>query len=68
MADPQQPRPRKKATNNPRRPIVVRPPRTAPLSDEDRQQAVTALAAMIADWWAEHQSSKRTGRPDNRGR
>jgi hypothetical protein len=32
-------------------PVTVRPPRTAPLSDEDHQQAVTALAAMIAEWW-----------------
>jgi hypothetical protein len=27
--------------------VVVREPRTAPLSAEDRQQAVTALVAMI---------------------
>jgi hypothetical protein len=27
--------------------VVVREPRTAPMSAEDRQRAVTALAAMI---------------------
>jgi hypothetical protein len=32
-------------------PVTVRPPRTAPLSAEDHQQAVTALAAMIHEWW-----------------
>ena len=41
-------------------PVVVRPPRTAPLSLEDHQQAVTALASMRHRWprhanTAEHQ-------------
>lgn len=62
MADPQQPTPRQRAATHRRAPIVVRPPRTAPLSDQDRQQAVTALAMMIAEWWAKHQQhSERPG-------
>jgi hypothetical protein len=32
--------------------VVVGEPRTAPLSAEDRQQAVTALAVMIEQWWS----------------
>jgi hypothetical protein len=35
--------------------VVVREPRTAPMSAEDRQQAVTALAAMIHVWWSDDQ-------------
>ena|SRR6266536_3830096 len=35
--------------------VVVREPRTAPMSAEDRQQAVTALAAMIYEWWSDDQ-------------
>ena len=35
-------------------PVVVRPPRTAPLSLEDHQQAVTALATMMHQWWQRH--------------
>jgi hypothetical protein len=27
-------------------------PAIVPMSDADRQQAVTALAVMIKDWWA----------------
>jgi hypothetical protein len=33
-------------------PVVVRPPRTAPLSDDDRDLAVAAIATMIALWWS----------------
>jgi len=33
-------------------PVVVRAPRTASLSEEDRQQAVTALTVMIEQWWS----------------
>jgi len=33
--------------------VVVREPRTAPLSAEDRQQAVTALAVSIHQWWSD---------------
>ena len=36
--------------------MVVQEPRTAPLSVEDRQQAVTALAVMIHEWWSDRQS------------
>lgn len=32
--------------------VVVRKPRAALLSAEDRQQAVTALAVMIDQWWS----------------
>jgi hypothetical protein len=32
--------------------VVVRDPRTAPVSADDRQQAVTALAVMIHGWWS----------------
>jgi hypothetical protein len=34
-------------------PVVVREARTALLSETDRQQAVTALAVMIQQWWSE---------------
>jgi hypothetical protein len=51
MADaPQRSTPRSRASSR-QNPITVRPPRTAPLRDEDREQAVTALAALIAEWW-----------------
>ena len=32
--------------------VVVRKPRTASLSAEDRRQSVTALAVMIHQWWS----------------
>jgi hypothetical protein len=32
--------------------VVVREPKAAPLAAEDRQQAVTALAIMIHQWWS----------------
>jgi len=32
--------------------VEVREPTTAPLSAEDRQQAVTAMAVMIHQWWS----------------
>jgi hypothetical protein len=32
-------------------PVVVRAPRTAPLSLDDHRQAVMAMAAMIDEWW-----------------
>jgi hypothetical protein len=31
--------------------VVVREPRKAPAVEEDGQQAVTALAVMIREWW-----------------
>jgi hypothetical protein len=34
-----------------RSPLVLGEPGTASMSDQDRQQAVTALAAMIHRWW-----------------
>ena len=33
--------------------VVVREQRTAPLSAEDRQQAVTAMTIMIHQWWSD---------------
>jgi hypothetical protein len=32
-------------------PVVVRPPKTAPITPEDYELAVYAIAAMIARWW-----------------
>jgi len=32
--------------------VVVREPKTAPLAAEDRQQAVSAIAVMIGQWWS----------------
>lgn len=49
--------PPKRSPKGRTKPIVVRPPLTAPLSDTDRQQAVSALASMIAAWWADHQQA-----------
>jgi len=43
-------------------PIRVREPEVAPLSDEDHQQAVTALALMIGDWWTSQQCDGGAGR------
>lgn len=40
-------RPRKRRTT----PVVLRAPQTVPINDDEYQQAVTALAAMIASWW-----------------
>ena len=54
MADEQRPAPRKRTAVGQGAPIVVHPARTAPLSEQDRDQAVTALAALIAEWWAIH--------------
>jgi hypothetical protein len=36
-------------------PIRVLPPEVVPISREDREQAVTAIATMIAAWWHDHQ-------------
>jgi hypothetical protein len=33
-------------------PVVVREPRTAPLSEENRRQAIAALSVMIHGWWS----------------
>jgi hypothetical protein len=33
-------------------PVVVRAPTTALLSEEHRQEAVTALTVMIGQWWS----------------
>jgi len=57
MAEPEQPIPRQQAAHHRRGPIVVRPARTAPLSPEDRQQAITALTVLITEWWTDHQAA-----------
>jgi hypothetical protein len=50
-AEPAPIRTRKKRTS----PIRVLPPAVVPMSSDDREQAVTALAMMIASWWHDHQ-------------
>jgi hypothetical protein len=49
--------------------VVVREPRTAPMSAEDRQQAVTALVAVIHERWSDGQgrSAGAVGGSDQRG-
>jgi hypothetical protein len=42
---------RKKRTG----PIRVLPPAVVPMTEDDREQAVNALATMIASWWHDHQ-------------
>jgi len=42
---------RKKRTS----PIRVLPPTVVPMTSDDHQQAVTAMATMIAMWWHDHQ-------------
>jgi hypothetical protein len=41
-------------------PIRVSEPGVVPLSDEDRQQAVTAISSMIEAWWTRQ---NRDGEP-----
>jgi hypothetical protein len=36
-------------------PIRVLPPSVVSMTSEDHQQAVTAIATMIAAWWHDHQ-------------
>src|SRR4051812_30396431 len=45
-------------------PVVVGTPRTAPLTDEDRQRAVTALTAMIHEWWSDGRGRSADAGPD----
>jgi hypothetical protein len=47
--DTDEPRGRKRP-----RPIRVLAPDVVPMSTDDYEQAVTALAAMIAAWWHDH--------------
>jgi hypothetical protein len=35
-------------------PIRVLPPDVVPLTKQDEQQAIAAIAAMIAAWWHDH--------------
>jgi hypothetical protein len=46
-----QPKRRKKRTGQ----IRVLPPAVAPMTREDREQAVIAMATLIASWWHDHQ-------------
>ncbi len=52
------------------KPIRVLPPKTAPISKEDYDQAVHALASMIAEWWrAQNNADKSDSAADpTRGR
>jgi hypothetical protein len=44
--------------------ITVLPPQFVPLSEENRQQAVTAIAGMIEEWWDQQQPNRvRTPSP-----
>lgn len=54
MAD-QQPKPRTIKRHS--TPIVVRPAKTVPISDEDYQLAVHALAVMIESWLDEQKNN-----------
>lgn len=49
-----QPSPRKKRSGA----IRVLPPTVVPISDEDYEQAVTALATLIGQWWARNHEQK----------
>jgi hypothetical protein len=48
-------------------PIKIAEPGVVPMSAEDHEQAVTALATMIADWWEREQratNDERSDQPD----
>jgi hypothetical protein len=45
-------------------PIKVLEPEVVPISEEDYQQAVTALAVMIQDWWEKQQREPSHDRSD----
>jgi hypothetical protein len=54
--DPNHANPKADRTRRQRRtPIRVATPAVAAMSEEDRHQAVTALATMIAAWWHDQQ-------------
>lgn len=42
------------------RPVKVLPPTTAPMSNEDYDQAVSTLVSMIASWWYGQNSGARS--------
>ena len=52
------PRPQQRRTKRGAAPIRLRAPRVVPISDEDHQQAVTALATMIASWWHDEHTNR----------
>lgn len=37
-------------------PIKIRPPRVVSISDDDYQQAVSALVTMMTSWWHNHEN------------
>lgn len=45
-------------------PVKLTEPEVVPISDEDYQQAVTALAVMIQDWWAAQANQRRAEQDD----
>lgn len=40
-------------------PVVVRPPRLVPITPEDHELAVHAIATMIARWWDANGAKRR---------
>jgi len=40
-------------------PVRLRPPETVPISEEDYEQAITALSTMILDWWQSQQKNRK---------
>ena len=46
--------------------ITILPPQFVPLSEENRQQAVTAIARMIEQWWDQQQRSRVRTSPESR--
>lgn len=61
MAEPAKPARRQQKIRT--TPVVVEPPQTSPLSEADRRQAVTALSALIAEWWERQQADEPPARP-----
>jgi len=43
--------------------LVVLPPRFVPMTAEQEQQAVRALADLLADWWNRRQRQPTLGDP-----
>ena len=61
MADDRHDEDRQPSTRRMKRssPIRVLPPDVVPMTKEDEQQAVTAIAAIIAAWWHDHQHDSK---------
>lgn len=58
------PHPESPQNRVPRRPVAVTTWRTAPLSLEQEQWAVAALANLVADWLAKHSPGQSSARRD----